>query len=47
LGKAHVTSDRIAHLRRTLAADKRQTLIRDIKFAPAWMHSILRTLAED
>ena len=47
LGKAYVTPDRIAHLKRTLPADKRQALIKDIKFAPAWMHSILRTLAED
>ena len=47
LGKTHVTSERIAHLKRTLPADNRQTLIKDIKFSPAWMHSILRTLAED
>ena len=47
LGKSHVTPDRIAPLKRTLPADKRQALIKDIKFAPTWMHPILRTLAED
>ena len=47
LGKVHVTSDRIAHLKGILPVDKRQTLIKDIKFAPAWMHPILRKLAED
>ncbi len=47
LGKDHVTPDRIAHLKRTLPGDQRQALIRDIKFAPAWMHPILRALAED
>jgi hypothetical protein len=45
LGKEHITPERIAHLKRTLPADQRQTLIRDIKLAPAWMHPILRKLA--
>ena len=34
LGKAHATSERIAHLKRTLPADNRRALIRDIRFAP-------------
>jgi len=41
-----VTSERIAHLKQTLPADKRQALLKDLKLAPAWMHSILRELAE-
>jgi uncharacterized protein DUF6088 len=36
LGKAHVTPERIAHLKRTLPADQRRALIKDIKFTPAW-----------
>ncbi len=47
LGKAHVTPERIDHLKQTLPADQRRALINDIKFAPAWMHPILRALAED
>ncbi len=47
LGKTHVTPERIAHLKRTLPTEKRQALTKDIRFAPAWMHPILRTLAED
>ena len=47
LGKAHVTPSRIAHLKTTIPAGKRRALIRDIESAPAWMHSILRTIAED
>ncbi|MDY0171035.1 MAG: DUF6088 family protein [Thermoguttaceae bacterium] len=47
LGQAHVTADRIALLKRKLPADQRQELLKDIKFAPAWMHPIFRTLAED
>jgi hypothetical protein len=46
LGKAHMTPDRMAHLKRTLPAGQRRALIKDLKFAPAWMHSILRALAE-
>lgn len=47
LGEAHVTPERIAHLRRTLPADKRRGLLRDLRLAPAWMHPILRKLAEE
>jgi hypothetical protein len=45
LGKDHISPDRIAHLKRTLPADKRRAILKDIKLAPAWMHSILRNLA--
>ena len=47
LGKEHVTPERRAHLKRTLPAEKRRELIRDIKLAPAWMHAIFRELAEE
>jgi hypothetical protein len=47
LGKDHVTPARIKHLQRTLPADKRRELLKDLKLAPAWMHPIFRALAED
>jgi predicted transcriptional regulator of viral defense system len=47
LGKEHVTPERLAHLKRTLPAKKRQELIKDIRLAPAWMHPIFRELAEE
>src|ERR1700689_2135224 len=42
LGKEHVTSARVEHLRRTLPADKRRALLKDLALAPAWMHRIFR-----
>jgi hypothetical protein len=47
LGKEHVTPERRAFLKRTLPADKRHELIKDLKLAPAWMHPIIRELAEE
>lgn len=47
LGKEHVTPARIKHLKRSLPADKRRELLKDLKLAPAWMHPIFRTLAEE
>ena len=47
LGKEHVTPERCAHLKRTLPANKRRELIRDLRLAPAWMHPIFRELAEE
>jgi hypothetical protein len=47
LGKEHVTPQRREHLKRTLPADKRQELIKDVKLAPAWMHAIFRELAAE
>lgn len=47
LGKEHATKDRIEHLKRTIPADKRRELLKDLRLAPAWMHSIFRELAED
>jgi hypothetical protein len=45
LGQDHVTAQRIAHLRRTLPAQKRHELAHDVSLAPSWMHPILRELA--
>ena len=45
LGKEHVTPERREHLKRTLPADKRRELIKDLRLAPAWMHPIFRELA--
>lgn len=47
LGQEHVTPERRAHLKRTLPAEKRRELIKDIRLAPAWMHPIFRELAEE
>nr|WP_165235643.1 DUF6088 family protein [Aquisphaera insulae] len=47
LGEPHVTPDRIEHLRRTIPAEKRRELSKDLSVAPAWMHPILRRIAEE
>jgi hypothetical protein len=47
LGKEHVIPERRAHLKRTLPADKRRTLLKDLRLAPAWMHPIFRELAAE
>lgn len=45
LGAEHVTPERREHLRRTLPADQRRELVKDLRLAPAWMHPIFRDLA--
>ena len=47
LGREHVTPERLERLKRTLPEEKRHELIKDLKYAPAWMHSIFRELAGD
>ena len=47
LGKNHVTPDRVEHQKRTLPADKRRGLLKDLKLAPAWMYPIFRSLSEE
>ena len=47
LGKEHVTPQRREHLKRTLPARQRRELLKDLRFAPAWMHPIFRELGED
>jgi hypothetical protein len=45
LGPDHITPERIARLRRTLSADDRRTLLKDLPLAPEWMHHSLKELA--
>ncbi len=47
LGKTQVSSERIAHLRHTIPASERTKLLRDLRYAPAWMHSAFRELARE
>jgi hypothetical protein len=47
LGKENVTPERLEHLKRTIPLDARQGLLKDIRFAPEWMHSIFKELAEE
>ena len=47
LGEENVTPARREHLKRTLPADKRRALLKDLRLAPAWMHPIFRELAEE
>jgi hypothetical protein len=47
LGQEHITKERREHLKRTLPADKRRELLKDLRLAPAWMHAIFRELAEE
>ena len=47
LGQAHITPAHIKHLRRTIPRAKREELFRDLRYAPAWMHPVLRKLTTD
>lgn len=47
LGKEHVNSERVAFLKRRLPLEQRKELVRDLRFAPTWMHAIFRELAEE
>ena len=47
LGKSHITSARIAHLRTTLSREDRRQLLSDLAIAPAWLHPYLRAIAVD
>lgn len=46
LGKDHVTQARIEKLKATIPLKQRQELLKDLALAPAWMHPILRELAQ-
>src|SRR5688572_29066676 len=46
LGREHITSRRMAHLKRTLPPKERQQLIKDLPLAPTWMHPLFRELAQ-
>ncbi|QEH38949.1 hypothetical protein OJF2_75590 [Aquisphaera giovannonii] len=45
LGRDHVTSARLEHLKRTIPAEERRRLLEDLRLAPTWMHPIFRELA--
>lgn len=45
LGKAHVTLERVAHLRQMLPTKQRAQLLKDLPLAPVWMHPYLRHIA--
>src|SRR5947208_3303343 len=45
LGPRHVTSVRVTHLRNLLKPKDRHRLLKDLRFAPAWMHPHLRMIA--
>lgn len=47
LGEDHITPARRQHLKRTLPAQERRELVKDLRLAPAWMHPIFRELAEE
>lgn len=47
LGPEYITPDRREHLKRTLPAQERRKLLKDLQLAPEWMHPIFRELAEE
>jgi Family of unknown function (DUF6088) len=47
LGKENITLERLEHLKQTIPLSARKELLKDIRFAPEWMHSIFRELAEE
>ena len=46
LGKQHITPARIQGLKQRIPLKERKTLLKDLKFAPVWMHAHFRDLAE-
>jgi hypothetical protein len=47
LGRTNITPSRIEYLQRTIPQAKRKELLRDLRYAPAWMHPVFRQLAEE
>lgn len=47
VGRENLSPTRVGHLRQTLSATDRKRLLKDLPLAPAWMHPILRKLAQD
>lgn len=45
LGQRNITPERIARLRRAIPAKERARLLKDLRFAPAWMHPHFRVIA--
>jgi hypothetical protein len=46
LGQRHVDDSVVDHLARRLGKNDRQALMKDIRYAPAWIGAIFRRLAE-
>jgi hypothetical protein len=46
VGKANITPERVAHLRKLLSSEDRRRLLEDITLAPAWMHPCFRAIAQ-
>ena len=46
LGQQHVDDEVVARLDRRLDADDRQQLLKDVRFAPAWIADIMRRLGK-
>ena len=46
MGEAHIGPEHIARLRRTIPANERSRLARDLRYAPAWMRPFFRELTE-
>lgn len=47
VGKANITPERVAHLRKLLSPEDRRRLLDDITLAPAWMHPYFRDIARE
>jgi hypothetical protein len=47
LGPDNLTAERMNKLRKTIPADQRSTLLRDMALAPGWMQPFLRDLAAE
>ena len=45
LGQRNITPERIARLRRAIPAKERARLLKDLRFAPAWMHPHFSVIA--
>ncbi len=46
LGKQHITPERIARMRKLLPIVERRSLLKDLTFAPVWMHTHFHELAK-
>ncbi len=46
LGRQHVDDEVIARLDRRLATDDRQQLLKDLRFAPAWIADLIRQIGK-
>lgn len=47
MGKQHVDDEVLARLARRLDADDRKQLLKDVRFAPAWIADIMRRLGKE